>query len=352
MNMYILLPVLGLIANISLTLYIAYAGLKNILNKLFVLVTLSLIFWSVSYIFVFAGPENQTVLLWVKVTTTMAIFTATFLLHFFFEFTKVFNKKYYLTLYIPAVIFVFLNSTTNLVTSGVELQWWGYAATRGPLYLPYALFLTTYVGLGPFLSFMYWKKSKDSVEKAKAILLAIAVSFPLIGGILTEILPDMFGLRFIPMTSTSSTITAVIIAYAMFKYKLMLNRRFNVGAKLVFGFAIVSITIAAFGYVAVESFKVVLTNKIGENSTILANKMIDTINLSINERLDDFETFSIDDNFQELLAGSNLRWEGLTEQERQQEIAKTESEWPTNEASWRPVSANQTQRPAPIEPGA
>jgi PAS domain S-box-containing protein len=67
----------------------------------------------------------------------------------------------------------------------------------------------------------FYLRSKPGNEKQQAKLMFIGMSVPLLTAFVTELFPYAFGFEVVPLASSTTTITALFIAYAMLRYKLM-----------------------------------------------------------------------------------------------------------------------------------
>ena len=163
MNVIAFLPLIAFFTNMSMCCYMYYNGLENKLNKLYILFALSLMMWSLGDFISFASAASEMASFWNHLTVVGACFTVVFLLHFFMVFTKnkfISKKTYLILLYMPALLFVFISFTTNLITESAESVWWGYYLVRGTLYIPFTFYLVLYVIIGFFLCFRYYPNSR------------------------------------------------------------------------------------------------------------------------------------------------------------------------------------------------
>ncbi len=231
MTYYFLFPLFSLIANFLLAFHIIYIDSKKIENRLFFMITLSIAFWSFSHFIMFSTTDASIALFWAQFDTWGSTFTAVFTLHFFVVYTETKHsgfKKYILfVLYIIAMIFGFLDYSTYLVEKLPELHYWGYFSAPGSLYILPSIFIIVCIITGLFLTIKYYFKSKLEKEKKQALLLIIAISIPLVGGIVTESIPTIFDFEIIPLTTTLTTFMAIIISYTMRKYKLMTTTEYQ-----------------------------------------------------------------------------------------------------------------------------
>ena len=230
MNSYILLPLVAFFANLILACYVLYKNPTDRLNKFYSLFAVALATWAIGDFLTFTSTTSETGLYWNHLTLIGACLTVAFLLHFFLIFTKskwIVKKLYLITLYLPALIIIFLRFTTNLISESAEMTWWGYNIVRGILYIPYTVYLTGYIIIGFLICYKFYSKITLEKEKTQVKLIIAGVSVPLIGGIITQIIPVILGFKMIPLTSTLTTFTAVIVAYGIVKHELMAQISFN-----------------------------------------------------------------------------------------------------------------------------
>jgi len=342
MNVIAFLPLLAFFANMSMCCYIYYNGLESKLNKLYILFALSLMMWSLGDFISFASAASEIALFWNHLTVVGACLTVAFLLHFFMVFTKnkFLSKKIYLILfYLPALLFVFISFTTNLITESAESVWWGYYLVRGTLYIPFTFYLVLYVIIGFFLCYRYYPKSTSAKEKTQTKLLITAIAVPLVGGIMTQIIPVILGFKMIPLTSILTTVTAIIIAYAIVRHKLMATGSFSIYRKLVASFLIIVILVLSVGFFSVGYSRELLEKNIGEGSLLLAYETMSEVDGTIYNRVEEFQ-LQVDSHnygFQELVKKSNQEFSVLgSEQDIYDYINEKDMEWiytPENETT-------------------
>ncbi|OGY41186.1 MAG: hypothetical protein A2Y82_01940 [Candidatus Buchananbacteria bacterium RBG_13_36_9] len=224
MNPYAFLPLIGFFANLGLALYILKKNAANLTNRLYGLAALSLAIWSIGDYLNFSARSLQDAFFWDKISSLGSSLTAFFLLFFFLHFTKnkfSNNKLFTMLLFLPALFFIISDFLFNTLSKSIRAEWWGYRGINGDLFGLYILYLVAYIAIGIYLSYKFNKKTRSPNEKKQTILMIIALSIPLGGGILTEAIPRIFGFAMIPLTTTLTTCTALIIAYTIIKYKLM-----------------------------------------------------------------------------------------------------------------------------------
>ena len=343
MNPYVLLPLVSFFANLILACYVLYKNPSDRLNKFYTLFAVALATWAIGDFLTFTSTTSELGLYWNHLTLIGACLTVTFLLHFFLIFTKnnLISKKFYITsLYLPALVIIFLRFTTNFISESAEMIWWGYNIVRGILYLPYTLYLTGYIVIGFLICYKTYSKITLEKEKIQVKLIILGVSVPLIGGIITQIIPVILGFKMIPLTSTLTTFTAAAVAYGIVKYELMTPVSFNIRRKIIAGFLIVVILVSTIGFFSITQSREVLQKNIGEESKLLARELMNNIDTFIYHRIEEiqFQVHSSNSRFQDLIKKSNQELSTLgSEQEIYNYIFEKDIEWvstPKNETTY------------------
>ncbi len=334
MNPYFLFPLTAVVANILLFSYILIKSNDNKINRVYSYFTLSLAIWALGDMIVFVSNSASLAYFWRHIPLIGACFTSVFLLHFLLLFTKnrlIHNKILLFIVYLPAFIFIFISFTTTWISQGAELTWWGYNLVRGPLYIPYTIcFIAFYVILGLLLCIRYYFNIKNLEKKIQIKFLILAILIPLVGGILTQIIPLLIGVKIIPMTSILTTFTALIIAYAILKHELMTTKFFSVYNKLVASFLIIVLLVVIIGVFSLIQSRESLEETIGESSIVTVNNAMEKIDATIINRIQDFQyqTDSQNTGFHELINESNKEFDLIgTDQDINDYILKMDEEW-------------------------
>ncbi len=222
-NVFSLLPLVALFANVILGLYITYRNPRETLTRLYILVVFSVAIWSAANFFAFTASSAGEAEFMNRFVSIGSLLSPVFLLHFFLVFTrKVPRRLYTALLYVPAAIFLVIDFATLLITESAEAAYWGYRIIHGAAYVPETIYMVIYAVTGLVLCYGFYRKSKSDRERSESILLIIAIAIPVVGGAMTEIVLPLLDITIIPLTSTFSTLTAVIIAYAMVRFGLLI----------------------------------------------------------------------------------------------------------------------------------
>ncbi|HUD03356.1 MAG TPA: ATP-binding protein [Patescibacteria group bacterium] len=227
MNLHELLTIIGLVSNIILGLYIFYLNPKEKLSRLYIIVTSTLVVWCAGdFIFSIANSRLMAEI-GDDVSTYASYFACVFLLYFFLEFTKhhIKNKLFIFLISAPFLLMITLHSfITQIFVKGYVLTNGTYYGTPGSLFALDMTLELIYVVFSLVLSFKFYinsKNRKSFKEMSQARLLIVAVATPLIYSFAVEIIPSFFGKNFISESSFVTSISAIIVAYAIVKHDLL-----------------------------------------------------------------------------------------------------------------------------------
>jgi PAS domain S-box-containing protein len=222
MNPYALLPLIAFLANIFLGFYILRRNARDSISILYSFITFSWAVWAFGDFLVYTAQSAEAALRSEIFSTVGAALNPIFVITFFLKFTqqKLANKLSYI-LCLPSLFFILILFTTDLISIAASESWFGYYILRGSLYIPFILYIVTYTTAGLFVIIRHYLKSGLGKEKINIKLLIIAVGLPLVGGLLSQVLPEALGFEFMRMTTPLTVISAIIIAYAISKHGLI-----------------------------------------------------------------------------------------------------------------------------------
>jgi len=317
MNVYPFLPLVAFFANVILGVYILYRDSKNKLNMLFSLFAFSLAFWALTDFFTFTASSPESALYTNRLGVIGSSFTPAFLSHFLLLFSKyklISKKRIYALFYFPAFFFAFVGFATDLISKSGKTVYWGYTVDEGILYFPFAFYLMAYIVISLFFCYKFYLSAPSKNEKKQVKFLIIAIFIPIICGLITEIVPEIFGFILFPLSTTSTTITAIIVAYSIYKYNLMAPMWLSIQRKLIAGFLVVILISAIFVFFITNQSRDALQKSIGENSATFVNEAMDSIDKTIYYRFERWESYAYSDpELFETLRKSNEEFENLTD---------------------------------------
>ena len=194
---------------------------KQLVNKLFGFMTLSLAVWSFSYSFWQLSHNYQVAFFWVRILSIGSLFIPIFFVHWIFVLFKLDKKKknvlvfgYLMTLFF--LCFSFSSLFIKEIKPQLQFAWWPQAG------IIYTLFIfCSYGGLVGYSSYLLIKlhKRADKLvqDQIKYVLLAVVVGFG--GGAFN--FPLWYGLPIPPYGNFLVFLYPFILAYTVLKYRLM-----------------------------------------------------------------------------------------------------------------------------------
>ena len=334
MNILTIFPFLAFFVNLTLGCFIFYVNPKSKINQLFSIVLFSLAIWSIGNFLTFTSLTPENAMFWSKLATLGASLTASFLLHFFLVFTKsrfLLRKINILFFYVPVSFFIYVNLNTNLISHSAEPTYWGYYLTKGSLYYLFTVYIILFIIAGFILCYRYYLKKANKEEKIQAKYLIIAISIPLIGGILSEVILPYMGFNLMPLSTTLTTIMSIIIACVIVRYNLMTPFSFGIERKMTASFLIIVILVSAIGLFSITQSQSLLYDNIGGGSTLLASETMDKIDKIIERRIEEFQVHTLDEGIQNNIKNSNHEFSLLgSEDTISTYIYNKDLEWTSN----------------------
>jgi signal transduction histidine kinase len=233
MNVVGFLPLAAFVANLALGMFILYKAPNNRLNRLYSLSAFAWALWAIGdFLVLLPGPQN-IVLGLSRISTLSALLTAGLVLHFSFVFTgnRIVTKRLgFVPLYAPAAILAYIALFTNLISVRATPSWWGNAIERGVLYIPMALYIAGFIVISIIVFYRSYRRGRDRISSK---YLAVSLSIPLAGGVGSQIVAPVLGVEMMPLTSTLTVVSAVVIAYTVMRFKLMSPPSFSIQRKML-----------------------------------------------------------------------------------------------------------------------
>jgi len=351
MDYYFFLPLTAFFANILLGLYILYKDYKNILNKIYSLFAFSLALWALGDVITFTSFLSGSNLSWISFGLFGSSLAPAFLLHFALLYTKrkfIKRKIFLIFLYLPALLFIIIGQTTDLISGDLKSVYWGYTTSPDILFMPFAIYIFVFISLALYFTYKYYINVKTKKEKKQLILINVGISIPVIGGIITEVISPILGFNIIPLSTTLTTITAILIALAIIKFEFLTPMAFSIRRKSLVILFIITILIATSGFSQVIISREILKESIGEDSVLLAEQTLDKIDRNIYHRIEQTRTYSLNLAVEPELLESNKNFDAM--QDPQAYINEKDKKWTeTNESEITPfiyyiINSNLSQK--------
>jgi|GEM_PF-5623874 len=226
MNLYILPSLIALIVNAFLGVYVLYRNPKKIENRVFVLLMVAFVIWNLGESLLISAVDKEMSLIYARIEWIGVSFLGCIYLHLSLSFPRkrkiLENKLIYPALYLPGFIFLYLTWATDLLISGVQSTYWTpYYQTYGFVFILYSIYFEIALFIGLYLFWKSYRTSNRNIEKKQAEYMLIATSIPIIGGSITNVILPAMEIYIFPIAGFLTAIMAVIIAYAIVKYRLM-----------------------------------------------------------------------------------------------------------------------------------
>ncbi len=217
---------MGFVVSLAAGVVILCQNKRRPLNIVFACSCLFVSLWSFTE-FMFRQAESYAAAdFWIRARALAWPFPLAFLFHFLLIFAKkrkwLEAKTTLLLIYGPVVLISALDVGTHSITGLPVLKPWGYTFDIPDTLLNWLCTgWTALLGiLALILALHCYFRIQDRKKKIQAKYIALGISFPIVGGILSEILLPLLGIRIPELTSVAMTGLALFIGYAIWKYEL------------------------------------------------------------------------------------------------------------------------------------
>lgn len=137
----------------------------------------------------------------------------------------IWTKKiiFFLVFFLPFV-FLYLAWNTNLIESRnyllVKPSSWGYIVPTGELFPIFLIWFEGIIFATLYFIFHFYRHTLDVIKKKQAVFLMIALLIPTVFGTITNGILPAIQIHVFPMAIPLTSIMALTIAYAIFRYEL------------------------------------------------------------------------------------------------------------------------------------
>ncbi|MBE3122452.1 MAG: PAS domain S-box protein [Thermoplasmata archaeon] len=206
--------------------FVYYQNRKQLLNKIFFLLCMSLAFWAFTEFMLRQAESLETANFWFNMNFLWP-FSLAFPLHFMLIYTEktsvLKNKLTYLLVYAPAFIFSFGDLLVPSMRTEPIMEFWGYSyyVLEGSwMYLVSEVWVFTVGFLALVLGIMYYRQVYSEEKKRQAKFVILGFSIPIITGFFTEGFPPVLQIKIPELTTLAFTGLCVCVGYAIFEHKL------------------------------------------------------------------------------------------------------------------------------------
>ncbi|MCL5411863.1 MAG: ATP-binding protein [Patescibacteria group bacterium] len=227
-NPYALLSLSAALIDSVLVYLLVARGSQDSANRWFAMMVLFLVPWGIGEGLsrFSANPEGSV--FWASLTIMGWLFAPSILLGFALVYIgseKFLNSfTFRVLLFGPSFIFLFLNFTTDLFYSldpaKTVKSFYGWNDPVGPLYWLLMGWMDAVLTISVWFLIKYRRKVKDTEKRKQVSILIFATLIPIVGGSITSGILPIFHINVLPSAVLFTSIAAIIITYAMLKYKL------------------------------------------------------------------------------------------------------------------------------------
>ena len=219
-RIYIVTTLITALGSFCLGLFVYFQNKKKTLNRIYLLMSLTLGFWSMGLFFYLMSPDKVTALFLNRLLHIAAIFIPVTVLHFMFSLSGILKEKikivkgsYILCLILTSFVF------TPLFIKDVEPKFffrlWPMPGVIYPLFL---LFFFIYISYAWMLAFRLHKRSRGTKRmQLKYILIGLTIGFA--GGATNY--AYFYNIPIPPVGNFFICVYVIVYAYAIVKYRLM-----------------------------------------------------------------------------------------------------------------------------------
>ena len=222
---------------IGLTVF--FRNTKYSLNRVLLLMCLSLSIWAFCFSIVNSAPDQQAALLWRNLSALGWGVMHSFSLHFLIILTennRIFKRKWlYIPLYLPAAVNIFVFTIAGLIDSNWHVYhlfrsqagWVNESLTVWDWY--FNVYFISFAVIGFYLLFRWGWKSVDFQKRKQTRLLLISYGVAMVLGALTDNFLNLALASAVPQMGVVFTLIPIMaIVYSMKRYGLMKQERVHI----------------------------------------------------------------------------------------------------------------------------
>jgi PAS domain S-box-containing protein len=123
-------------------------------------------------------------------------------------------------LVVPGAV-TLLTWSTDLVNVAARESYWGFWLQRGPLYNYLSFYAFLISSLSVIIVLSVYRREGMRHKKHQASMYAAGFAFPILAGLMTELIAPILKTQMIPMASTLTTVTVLILAFELKKHSFL-----------------------------------------------------------------------------------------------------------------------------------
>lgn len=229
MSIFTFLSLLTAVVAVFLGNYIYYKNPHNRINRTYFSYAIIGAFTAFCEFMTRNAATHGEAMMWGKLSAVWPLFPS-ILLHMILIYRNeqhlIRSRWIYLIIYGPAVVFILLNVSTDLLIRMLVHASWGWthvAASTHPAYLSVLIAWNIAMGVVTcWLGIQYYRSLPVSTVKNQTRFILIGIALPVFCGLITEGLLPGLGIRTPGMSTTAFMVGSIFIGYAIRKHRLFL----------------------------------------------------------------------------------------------------------------------------------
>jgi len=223
---FALFSLIGSVACLFLGIIVYGQNRKQLLNKIFFLLCLSLAFWAFTEFMLRQAESFETADFWMKINFLWP-FSLAFSLHFMLIYTEKItvlkNKVTHLLIYVPTFIFSLGQLLLPAMNTKTIMEYWGYSyyvPNESWMYLVSEVWVFAVGFLALVLCIMYYRQVYSVDKKRQVKFVVLGFSIPIFTGFFTQGILPVLQIKVPELTTLAFTGLCLCVGYAIFEHKL------------------------------------------------------------------------------------------------------------------------------------
>jgi diguanylate cyclase (GGDEF)-like protein/PAS domain S-box-containing protein len=225
MNPYALLPLCGFFANVVMAIWVLARNPRSNANRLYALLGAATAYWSIVKFARWLVDDLEAARLLFAVSAPGWCLLPSLYLHFVIAYTRgpKLSRRPSLVnaTHVVGALFAASAFIPDFMVRGMVQESWGSSHVPGPGFLAFTAYLLVAFTAGLAILVRAWLRLKTRHERAQYSWVGVGILFPLVGGVLTNMVLPIAGVHVVELGEVLSTANAAIIAYAMVRHGLL-----------------------------------------------------------------------------------------------------------------------------------
>jgi len=224
-NPYIALPLSGFVVSIALAAAVYARSPRARVNQTYALLSLAVAYWSILKVAWRLTNDADAARMLYELSAFGWCAVPSFYMHFVLEFTRSpgtsTSRRLPWALHVLSSAFASAAFVPGLMVKRMVPEPWGYSHVPGPLYRMFTLYLLGLFVTAALLLLRARRRARSVSYRAQCTYILVGIMFPLVGGVVTNMLLPILGFHVVELAEVMFTVNAGIVAYAMIRRGLL-----------------------------------------------------------------------------------------------------------------------------------